>query len=110
MASTRHSIPKRIRTVTFLLLLIVAWLHVTVKAAAKEKGTSNSDMPFDDSYPDNKTAIAKNTTEPPYQTTKTWPPVGELTVSSSDNDDNSSKTPAEDYDTDHTFPDREYIR
>ncbi|KAF9212176.1 hypothetical protein BGZ59_007140 [Podila verticillata] len=108
MASLRHSIPKRIQSFTFLLLLIIACLHVTVRAASK--GASNSDMPFDDSYPDNKTTIAKNTTEPPYQTTKTWPPVGELTVSSSDNDDNSNKTPAKDYDTDHTFPDREYIR
>lgn len=108
MASSRHSIPKRIQSFTLLLFLIIAWFRVTAVAAAK--GTSYSDMPFDDSYPDNKTTIAKNTTEPPYQTTKTWPPVGELTVSSSDNDDNSSETPAEDYDTDHTFPDREYIR
>lgn len=87
-----------------LVLVAVAYLHI---AQAAIKG---GDIPFDDSWPDNKTAIAKNTTEPPYQTTKVWPPVGEHTVSSIDNDDNSSKTPAEDYDTDHTFPDREYIR
>ncbi|KAG0024941.1 hypothetical protein BGZ81_007542 [Podila clonocystis] len=84
----------------------MAFLHITAQAAIKKGG-----IPFDDSWPDdNKTAIVKNTTEPPYHTKKVWPPVGELTVSPTDNDDNSDKTPAEDYDTDHTFPDREYIR
>ncbi|KAG0354316.1 hypothetical protein BG005_006576 [Podila minutissima] len=54
-----------------LVLVAVAYLHI---AQAAIKG---GDIPFDDSWPDNKTAIAKNTTEPPYQTTKGYYDAGD---------------------------------